>query len=117
MKRLIKKGDPTRTTAIVLGQDPYIDALYGCFRLNNPKGDAFAPQREIELLARSGKTVRVTAPPALKVALPADQKVVNTDLFRLEEIGRHGDSMHLLTMRAGWNQTAADFWRIWDAAH
>ncbi|MFH1969485.1 MAG: GNAT family N-acetyltransferase [Verrucomicrobiota bacterium] len=112
MKRLIKKGDPQRAQEIVLGQDAYLDTLYGCFRLHNPKGDAFAPQREVELLARSGKTVRVTVPPAMKVELPADQKVVNTDLFRLEEIGRHGDSMHLLTMRAGWNQTAGDIRRM-----
>ncbi|MDD5678956.1 MAG: tRNA-dihydrouridine synthase [Kiritimatiellae bacterium] len=101
MKRLIKKGDPQRAGEIVLGQDAYLDALYGCFRLHNPKGDGFAPQREVELLARSGKKVGVTVPSAMKVDLPADRKVVNTDMFRLEEIGRHGDSMHLLTMRAG----------------
>ncbi|MCX6906374.1 MAG: GNAT family N-acetyltransferase, partial [Verrucomicrobia bacterium] len=112
MKTLIKKVDPATAGAITLGNDPYVDALYGCCRLHNPKGDAFAPQREVELLARSGKTVRVTVPPAMKVELPADQKVVNTDLFRLEEIGRHGDSMHLLTMRAGWNQTAGDIRRM-----
>ncbi|MFH1477862.1 MAG: GNAT family N-acetyltransferase [Verrucomicrobiota bacterium] len=112
MKTLIKKSHPDKITEITLGQDPYLDALYGCFRLHNPKGDAFAPQREVELLARSGKTMRVTVPPAMKVELPADQKVVNTDIFRLEEIGRHGDSMHLLTMRAGWNQTATDIRRM-----
>ncbi|MBU4212629.1 MAG: GNAT family N-acetyltransferase, partial [Verrucomicrobia bacterium] len=96
----------------MLGQDPYVDTLYGCFRLNNPKGDQFTPEREVEIVARSGRKNRVSVPPNLRVDLPADQKVVNTDLFRLEEIGRHGDSMHLLTMRAGWNQTAADIRQI-----
>ena len=113
MKQLIKKNiDPKVISEITLGKDASIDLLYGCFRINNPRGDAFAPQREVELLARSGKNVRVTVPPAMKVELPADQKVVNTDLFRLEEIGRHGDSMHLLAMRAGFNQTAEDIRRM-----
>jgi len=113
MKLLINKNiNPKSISALTLGENPEADMLYGCFRINNPRGDAFAPQREVELLARSGKNVRVTVSAAMKIDLPADQKVVNTDLFRLEEIGRHGDSMHLLTMRAGWNQTDGDIRRM-----
>lgn len=112
MKRLIKKGDPQRVKEITLGQDTDLDALYGCFRLNNPKGDAFASPRDVELVARSGKNIKVTVPPAMRIDLPSNQKVVNTELFRLAEIGRHGDTMHLLTMRAGWNQTARDIRRM-----
>ncbi|MBI2438845.1 MAG: GNAT family N-acetyltransferase [Lentisphaerae bacterium] len=112
MKRLSRKADPTRTSKIVLGQDPEVDALYGCFRLNNPRGDAFAPEREVEIVARSGKKNQVSVPAALRVDLPADQKVVNTEVFHLEEIGREHATMHLLTMRAGWNQTFVDIRRM-----
>ncbi len=112
MSRLIKHGDPQSVAEITLGQDANIDELYGCFRLHNPKGDAFSAQREVEIVVRSGKTVRITVPPSMKIELPTDRKVVNTALFRLEEIGRHGDLMHLLTMRAGWNQTDADIRRM-----
>ena len=112
MARLIHGPDPTRLDALALGQDAGTDALYGCFRLHNPRGEPFAETRDVELVARSGRTVRVTVPPALRVDLPADRKVVNTDLFQLAPIGRHADTMHLLTMRAGWNQTARDIRRL-----
>ncbi|MBI2438968.1 MAG: GNAT family N-acetyltransferase, partial [Lentisphaerae bacterium] len=112
MKRLPRNADPTRTSKIVLGQDPEVDALYGCFRLNNPRGDAFAPEREVEIVARSGKKNQVSVPPTLRVDLPSDQKVVNTGVFHLEEIGREHATMHLLTMRAGWNQTFVDIRRM-----
>lgn len=112
MKRLPRKADPTRTNKIVLGEDPVVDNLYGCFRLNNPKGDPFAVEREVEIVARSGRNNHVSVPPTLRVDLPADQKVVNTELFHLEQIGRALDTMHLLTMRAGWNQTFPDIKRM-----
>ncbi len=112
MTRLIKTGDPSRLETLALGNDAYLDELYGCFRLHNPKGEAFAENRDVELVARSGRSVRVTVPPSLRVALPADRKIVNTERFRLEPIGRRGDSMHLLTLRAGWNQTARDIRRL-----
>ncbi len=112
MRRLIKTADPQRLDAIALGHEPAVDALYGCFRLHNPRGEPFAETRDVELLARSGRTVRVMVPAALRVDLPADGKVVNAGGFRLAPIGRHGDSMHLLSMRAGWNQTDRDIRRL-----
>lgn len=112
MKRLPKNADPTRTDAITLGQDPYVDMLYGCFRLNNPKGDQFTPEREVEIVTRSGKKNRISVPPSLRIDLPPEQKTVNTDMFRMEEIGKALDTMYLLTMRAGWNQTTSDIQRM-----
>lgn len=113
MKPLLDvKVDPRNLSNITLGQDPALDTLYACFRLNNPRGDAFAPQREVEIIARSGRKIRVAVPEAMKIDLPADAKLVNTDLFRIENIGKHRDVMYLLTLRAGWNQTERDINRM-----
>ncbi len=108
------KADPRTISAITLGQDPALDALYGCFRINNPRGDAFAAQREVEIVARSGKQIRVVVPEAMKIELPADAKLVNTGLFRIANIGKHRNAMQLLTLRAGWNQTERDIHRLLD---
>lgn len=112
MKTLIKKSNPEKATEIVLGKDKYTDALYGCFRLNNPKGDPFAAEREVEIIARSGNKIKVKVPEKMRVDLPAGVKVINTKMLRLEKIGQCGDAMHLLTMRAGWNQTERDIKRM-----
>ncbi|MBI3985635.1 MAG: GNAT family N-acetyltransferase [Lentisphaerae bacterium] len=114
MATLIKKGDPRKVSSIVLGKDKYLDQLYGCFRFNNPKGDAFAPERDVEIVFKSGKKIHVTVPESLKLELPANTKAVNTPFFRLKEIGKYRDSMHLLTMRAGWNQNERDIHRMID---
>ena len=112
MKTLIRKALPAKTAEIVLGKDSYIDTLYGCFRLHNPKGDPFAPEREVEIVARSGKKIRVRVPDKMRLDLPADVKACNSSSFRLEKIGKYQDAMHLLTMRAGWNQTDRDISRM-----
>jgi GNAT superfamily N-acetyltransferase len=112
--KIIKKADPRKVDAIAFGKDPYVDYLYGCFRVNNPKGDGFKAEREVEVVARSGKKIKVTVPEKMKVDIPSDTKVVNTDLFLLEPIKNNRDSMHLLTMRAGWNQNEKDINRIVD---
>jgi|GEM_PF-1266870 len=114
MKALIKKSHPEKTTEIVLGKDIYVDALYGCFRINNPNGEPFAAEREIEIVARSGRKILIKVPEKMRIDLPAGVKVINTKMFQLEKIGRHGDSIHLLTMRAGWNQTEQDIKRMID---
>ncbi len=115
MKKLIKKhADPNQLEAITLGEDAYLDQLYGCFRINNPRGDAFTPERNVEIVARSGRRIAVTVPRAMIVDLPADTKVVNSAMFKLECIGNHLDTMHLLTMRACWNQTDQDIRRMTD---
>lgn len=113
MKKLIKKhADPNQLEAITMGEDAYLDHLYGCFRINNPRGDAFAAERAVEIVARSGKQIKVSVPAAMKIDLPAGVKIVNTPMFCLEKIGRNLDTMHLLTMRACWNQTDRDIIRM-----
>ena len=112
MKTLIKKSHPEKVTEIVLGKDKYTDTLYGCFRLNNPRGDAFAVEREVEIIARSDKMIRVKVPEKMRVDLPANIKVIISKLFHLEKIGKYRDVMYLLTMRAGWNQTERDIDRM-----
>lgn len=113
MKPLIKKNAaPEKISEITLGQDRYVDTLYGCFRLNNPRGDPFLPKRDVEIIARSGKTVKVNVPENMRVDLAADRKVINSNLFHLEKIGKYRDVMYLLTMRAGWNQTGRDIDRM-----
>lgn len=114
MTRLIQKAYPVDISAIELGKDDYIDNLYACFRFNNPRADSFTPSREVEIVARSGRKIKVSVPPEMKIDLPSDSKVVNTDLFHLEKIGNNRDTMHLLTMRAGWNQTDRDINRMVD---
>jgi GNAT superfamily N-acetyltransferase len=116
-KRLMKpfkKADPRQVEAITLGKDPYIDSLYGCFRVNNPKGDGFKSEREVEMVFKSGRKIRVTVPERMKVDLPGNVKLVNADGFVLEPIKDHMDSMFLLSMRAGWNQDERDMRRIID---
>ncbi len=110
--RLIKKAHPEKVEKIVLGKDAYVDSLYGCFRFNNPKAEAFAEERDVELILRTGKKVHVCVPAAMKIDLPADKKLVNEPYFKMEKIGKHADTMHLLTMRAGWNQTDEDIKRM-----
>lgn len=112
--KLIKKADPRKVDRIELGKDKYVDYLYGCFRINNPKGDGFKAERDVEIVARSGKKIKITVPEKMKVDIPDNVKLVNTDLFRLEPIKNNRDSMHLLTMRAGWNQNEKDIDRIID---
>src|SRR3989339_347944 len=112
--KLIKKADPRKTEKIELGKDKYVDNLYGCFRFNNPKGDAFKTEHEVEIVTRSGKKNTIIVPESMRIDLPANTKVVNTDLFKLEPIRDNRDSMMLLTMRAGWNQNERDINRIID---
>lgn len=111
-EKLIRKGDPRQTDELVLGEDEYLDNLYGCFRCDNPRADGFKAERDVEIVFRSGKKIRVRVPESLRTPLPADKKLVNTELFHLEEIGENLDSMHLLTMRAGWNQNDRDIRRM-----
>lgn len=108
---LIRKNDPRDTDLIELGRDPYVDRLYGCFRFDNPRADGFRNERTVEIIFRSGRQWRITVPESMKVALP-ERKAVNLDSFSLEPIGDHLDTMLLLTMRAGWNQTEPDLVRI-----
>ncbi len=102
------------TSDIVLGKNKTIDALYGCFRLNNPQGTAFATERDVEIIANSGPKIRVLVPKSYKVDLPAGSKLVNTQHFRIEKIGKDQHSMALLTLRAGWNQVERDIKRMID---
>ncbi len=111
---LIQKCSPEAVETIELGSDPYVDHLYGCFRLDNPRTEGFRAERDVEIVMRSGKEVHVKVPESMKVGMPQEGKVVNTDLFRLEPVGEARDTMKLLTMRAGWNQTDADIDRIID---
>jgi GNAT superfamily N-acetyltransferase len=112
--KLIQKADPREVDAIELGKDPYVDNLYGCFRVNNPKADGFRAEQEVEIVFKSNKKIKIFTPDAMKVDIPADKKLVNTDLFVLEPVGDNRDTMHLLTMRAGWNQNDSDINRIID---
>ncbi|MDD5483036.1 MAG: GNAT family N-acetyltransferase [Kiritimatiellae bacterium] len=114
MKTLIKKSHPDQVNEIIIGKDKYVDTLYGCFRLSNPRGDPFAEEREIEIIARSGKKIKVRVPEKMRVDLPANSKAINGKFFSLEKIGKYRDVMHLLTMRAGWNQTDRDIDRMVD---
>ncbi|MEA2062908.1 MAG: GNAT family N-acetyltransferase, partial [Gemmatimonadota bacterium] len=109
--KLIKKCDPREVEKIQLGADDYIDHLYGCFRFDNPRGGRFEPERAVEIVFRSGKKIGVSVPEAMSIELP-EGKVVNTEFFTLEPVGGHLDTMMLLTMRAGWNQTEGDLARI-----
>ena len=111
-EKLIKKADPREVSEIVLGKNRYVDALYGCFRFNNPKGEAFASERQVEIVMRSGKKIAVKVPPEMRIDLPPDTKLVNSPGFRIEPIGKRRDTMHLLTMRVGWNQTECDINRM-----
>ncbi|MFH0910336.1 MAG: GNAT family N-acetyltransferase [Planctomycetota bacterium] len=58
--------------------------------------------------------MHVTVPESMRVPIPESGKIVNTELFRLECIGKALDTMKLLTMRVGWNQTDRDVNRIID---
>ena len=109
--KLIEKCDPRETELIELGGDPYVDRLYGCFRFDNPRAEGFSSEREVEIIFRSGRQWQVKIPESMKVTLP-ERKAVNLDSFFLEPIGDHLDTMLLLTMRAGWNQTEEDLERI-----
>ena len=111
-EKLIKKADPREVSEIVLGKNRYVDSLYGCFRFNNPKGEPFAAERQVEIVMRSGRKVAVRVPPDMRIDLPPDVKLVNSPAFRIEPIGKNRDTMHLLTMRVGWNQTDCDINRM-----
>lgn len=109
---LIKKGDPEKVDEIVLGVDPYIDTLYGCFRFDNPKVERFSTERDVEIIFRSGKKIKVIVPENMKISLDPNIKIAHTDSFVLEQISGHEDTMKLLTMRAGWNQNDRDIMRL-----
>ncbi len=109
--KLIKKCDPREADSIRLGEDSYVDRLYGCFRFDNPRAEGFATEREVEIIFRSGEKIKVTVPESMKIPLPG-KKVVNLDSFVIKPIGENLDTMMLLTMRAGWNQVETDLKRI-----
>ena len=109
--KLIKKCDPREVDSIRLGEDSYVDRLYGCFRFDNPRAEGFATEREVEIIFRSGEKIKVTVPEPMKIPLP-EKKVVNLDSFVIKPIGKNLDTMMLLTMRAGWNQVETDLKRI-----
>ena len=109
--KLIKKCDPREVDSIRLGEDSYVDRLYGCFRFDNPRAEGFATKRELEIIFRSGEKIKVTVPESMKIPLP-EKKVVNLDSFVIKPIGGNLDTMMLLTMRAGWNQVETDLKRI-----
>ncbi len=109
--KLIQQADPRESELIELGQDPYVDRLYGAFRFDNPRADGFSSHREVEIVFRSGRKNTITVPERMRVALP-ERKAVNLDSFVMEPIGDNLDSMMLLTMRAGWNQVEQDLRRI-----
>jgi GNAT superfamily N-acetyltransferase len=111
-EKLIRQGDPQDVSVIELGRDPYVDNLYGCFRCDNPKGDRFSTERDVEIVFRSGKIIKIKVPESLRIPLSADVKLPNTDLWHISEIGDNLDVMHLLTMRAGWNQNDRDIRRM-----
>ena len=112
--RLIQKCDPRDVDSIELGKDDYLDYLYGCFRVDNPLAERFAAQRDALLIAVPQKKIHVAVPESLKIPLPENIKVTDSDLFQLVPINNDRDSMHLLTMRAGWNQNERDINRIID---
>ncbi len=109
--KLIRKSDPREIDSLELGKDDYIDCLYGSFRFDNPRAGGFAVEREEEIVFRSDKKIRVTVPESMRIPLP-EGKAVNLGSFSMEPIGEHLDTMMLLTMRAGWNQTEVDLKRI-----
>ena len=111
---IIQKADPRGLTSIELGVDACLDRLYGCFRVNNPKIDGFSAERDVEIVYGSGRKIKIHIPEHMRVDLPIDKKLVNSEMFSFEEIRDNGDSMHLLTMRAGWNQTETDINRMID---
>jgi len=109
---LIQKGDPSKVDKIILGGDYYIDTLYGCFRFDNSKGGRFSPERDVEIVARSGKRIKVIVPAGMKISIDPNLKLIYSPDFSLEQIGEHADTMKLLTMRAGWNQNDRDIERL-----
>jgi GNAT superfamily N-acetyltransferase len=109
-----KNVDPQLISEITLGKNALADMFYGCFRVNNPRGDPFAADREVEIVLRSGRKIKITVPDKMRIDLPPDIKIINSRMFYMEKIGRYGDVMHLLTMRAGWNQTEKDIRRMID---
>jgi len=111
---LIKTCDPRDVDTIELGKDEYVDRLYGSFRFDNPLADGFQAEREAVIILKPEKKLRIVVPESMKIDMPADSKVVNTDIFNIVPIGDNRDSMHLLTMRAGWNQNERDISRIID---
>lgn len=109
--KLIRKCDPREVDNVELGQDSYVDRLYGVFRFDNPRADGFAAEREVEIVARSGKKIRIKVPESMRIPLP-EKKAVNLDSFQMKPVGDNLDTMMLLTMRAGWNQVERDLERI-----
>ncbi|GAG31223.1 unnamed protein product, partial [marine sediment metagenome] len=110
--KLIRKCDPRDVDVIELGKDDYVDRLYGCFRFHNPLADGFRRVREADVVLNPRKSLKVTVPESMRIDLPAGAKVVNTEMFRIDPIGADRDTMHLLAMRAGWNQNDRDVNRI-----
>ena len=58
--RLIKKCDPRDVDLIKLGEDQYVDRLYGCFRFDNPLADGFHTERESILVLKPEKRLKIT---------------------------------------------------------
>jgi GNAT superfamily N-acetyltransferase len=109
---LIRKCHPAEADVIELGKDAYVDHLYGCFRVDNPLGDRFQREREAMVVLVPRRSVRVIVPERMKVALPEDGNLAAAEMFRILPVGGEQDTMHLLSMRAGWNQNDRDVARI-----
>ena len=110
--RMIHKCDPREVDLIRLGNDPYVDRLYGFFRFDNPRAEGFEMERKALLVANPEKYVRVIVPHGMKIPLPEDYRVTHSDTFQIDSLGSDLDTMYLLTLRAGWNQTERDIHRI-----
>lgn len=111
--KLIKKSDPRQVKDISLGNDPYVDNLYGCFRFDNPKiKDSFADVKTVEIVANSGNQITVSVPAAMKINLPSEHKLPDSGLLSFSSAAENLDTMMLLSMRAGWNQLESDMTRM-----
>ena len=111
--KLIKKSDPREVKEIILGNDPYVDSLYGCFRFDNPKiKDSFATSKTVEIVARSGNEITVGVPEAMKINLPTEHKLPDSGLLSFGSAAESLDTMMMLSMRAGWNQLESDMQRM-----
>jgi len=111
--KLIASADPRFSDSIHLGRETYVDTLYGCFRIDNPRGYRFVREGILEVISGSEKRVtRIIVPESLKFEIAAHERLTNTDLLRIEPLGEHEGTLFLLSMRAGWNQTEDDIIRL-----
>jgi GNAT superfamily N-acetyltransferase len=111
---LIRKCHPTRADVIELGKDAYVDHLYGCFRVDNPLGERFQREREAMVVLVPRRNVKVVVPERMKVSLPEDGNLAGAEMFHILPFAQDHDTMHLLSMRAGWNQNDRDVGRVID---